>query len=260
MSGLLAGLCSISFRSLAADEVLALGARAGLSAIEWGSDVHAPPGDPVAPRALAARCRDAGISCPSYGSYFFAGRSPAEEIEPLLDATEALGARTLRVWAAMGVVPGAPAVEREPVVAALRQVAAAAERRDLEAALEFHPGTLTHTAASALELLCEVGSPRLRSYWQPEAGASIAHSLAELDAVLQHLAHLHVFSWDPDPRSRRPLGHLEAMWRPALKRAAGADARTKPRCAYLEYLPDDDPEALMRDAAVLRGWIAEEVE
>jgi sugar phosphate isomerase/epimerase len=258
VTGLVPGLCSISFRALGADEVLALAEKGGLEAIEWGADVHAPPADLRTLRELAARCGDAGISCPSYGTYFFAGRTPTQEIGPLLDGALALGARTVRVWAAMGVVPGAPDEEREPVVDALREVAAAAERRDLDTGIEFHPGTLTQTAASTLELLRDAGSPRLLSYWQPEAGAVPERSLAELDAVLPSLAHLHVFSWDPDPQSRRPLDHLDVMWRAALRRAAGATTGTVPRCAYLEYLPDDDPAALVRDAGVLRRWIAEE--
>ena len=38
------GLCSITFRDLAVDDVVALAAEAGLAGIEWGADRHVPPG------------------------------------------------------------------------------------------------------------------------------------------------------------------------------------------------------------------------
>ncbi len=68
------GLTSITHRQLSPLEVVALASEANLEAIEWGADVHLLPGSPAAARDLAARCRDAGIDCPSYGSYFRVGR------------------------------------------------------------------------------------------------------------------------------------------------------------------------------------------
>ena len=58
---LTAGLCSVTFRKLPSAEVIERAAAAGLGAIEWGADVHLPPGDPVAAKTLGARCRDAGL-------------------------------------------------------------------------------------------------------------------------------------------------------------------------------------------------------
>ncbi len=39
------GLCSITFRSLSVDAIIELATKARLDGIEWGSDVHVPPGD-----------------------------------------------------------------------------------------------------------------------------------------------------------------------------------------------------------------------
>jgi hypothetical protein len=55
-----AGLCSVTLRSLAVDEVLATAAGARLGAIEWGGDVHVPPGSPAA-RDVGHRTNDAGL-------------------------------------------------------------------------------------------------------------------------------------------------------------------------------------------------------
>ena len=39
------GLVSVTFRQLAPEALIDLAARAGLAAIEWGADIHVPPGD-----------------------------------------------------------------------------------------------------------------------------------------------------------------------------------------------------------------------
>ena len=70
------GLCSITFRSLTADDVIRVACRAGVEGIEWGADVHAPPGGGPTIAALAARSRDAGVEVVSYGSYL--GMAPPE--------------------------------------------------------------------------------------------------------------------------------------------------------------------------------------
>ena len=42
------GLCSVTMRQLGVEEVAKLAAESGLRAIEWGGDIHVPPGDPTA--------------------------------------------------------------------------------------------------------------------------------------------------------------------------------------------------------------------
>lgn len=39
------GLVSVTFRQKSVEEIAALTAEAGLSGVEWGGDVHVPPGD-----------------------------------------------------------------------------------------------------------------------------------------------------------------------------------------------------------------------
>lgn len=257
MSNLLAGLCSISFRELAPEAILSLCSESGLKCIEWGSDIHAPAGDEPAALALARRCHEAGLRCPSYGSYFFAGRNEMNELPPLFDTALALGANTVRIWAPFGIGPDAEPEERKPITDAICTAALMAAERDLALALEFHPGTLTETARSTLDLL-EGAGENVFTYWQPVAGATPEYSSSELSLVHPRLAHLHVFSWDPTPADRRPLDHLEGMWRSAIRQALRHRAFGEPHCAYLEYLPNDDTQALRRDAAVLTRWIEEE--
>jgi sugar phosphate isomerase/epimerase len=254
---LVAGLCSVTFRQLPADDVIDLAADAGLASIEWGADVHVTPGDIAEAARVHDRCAAHGLTCPSYGSYYFAGASSDDELTPVLETARALGATTVRVWA-----PGDPRPDRwdaaTPVIDALRRGCDAAATHDLTLALEFHPGTLTETARSTREVLAGVDRTNLRTYWQPTPGATRLHALTELDPVVRHLEHLHVFSWAPDS-SRLALDAHADLWRHALRKVADEVAEQDDRVhvAYLEFVPGDAPDAFRRDAAVLRTWLDE---
>ena len=240
-NGFLAGLCSVTFRSLSPDAVIEATVAAGLQAIEWGGDVHLPPGDVARATALARRCADAGVRCPSYGSYVFAGGG-GHDMSAALDTADALGARTVRVWAPLGATPDS-----------VGELAAAAGARGLTASLEFHPGTSTETAASTLSMLAAVDSDHLYTYWQPVAGAAPARSLSEYRAIEHRCSHAHVFWWSQDG-TRRPLHEGVELWPAVLASPATAPRALGPRVAYLEFVADDATSAMARDAATLRGW------
>ncbi|MGZ4710554.1 MAG: TIM barrel protein, partial [Acidimicrobiales bacterium] len=162
-----AGLCSVTLRAQTVAEVAALAATAGLTAIEWGGDVHVPAGDDLA-AAEARRCaEDAGLTVVSYGSYLSCTPNVDRHVGPVLDTTEALGTRAVRVWCPPGIEPGARAEDRAAVADAVAAVAVAAEGRGIDVYLEFHGGTITATAASTVALLDAVDAPNLFTAWQP---------------------------------------------------------------------------------------------
>lgn len=251
------GLCSVTFRDRTPDQVLALAVDAGLGAIEWGSDVHLPPGDVDAAEALRRRCEDAGVACPSYGSYHAAGAEVSQPLEAVLESAAALGCATVRIWCAWGTEPDAPEADRERVADGVRAAAAAAAEHGLSVSLEFHPGTLTATADGARWLLDRVDDERVFTYWQPRPGRARREAIAELRAVAADLSHLHVFTWAADG-TRLDLAAGEPLWRGALDVAAEGGRWVGRRWAYLEFVRDDDPEQLQRDAASLRRWLGRE--
>jgi hypothetical protein len=258
------GLCSITFRALAADEVLALALRAGVEGIEWGADGHAPPGGGVAVERLAARCRDAGVEVVSYGSYLGFGPPGGEDtaaVDAVLDSADALGAPMVRIWAELGVGPDAAEGERDRVVARVAALAAAVAARGLTPVLEFHPYTLTETATSANALLARLdllGTPTVRTHWQPDPSRTDDDALVELALVTPRLAHLHAFSWGPAGiAERRALADGADLWTRALL-VADRDGAPLPgrRFVLCEYVRDDDPDQFLADAATLRTWLA----
>lgn len=246
------GLCSVTFRALGVGDVVRAAVDAGIEGIEWGADVHVPPGAMDVAADVAKRCADVGISIPSYGSYLAAGKSAASRVGPVLETAAALGASNVRVWCPFGVPPGRDEGLFAAAAGALAAWAGEAAALDLTLSLEFHVDTLTETAAAAGKLLDAAGRPaNLFSYWQPVVGRSPGEELA---AIADDVSHLHVFQWRPDGE-RRPLGDGHDTW-PSLLRTPLGDRWTGDRYAFLEFVRDDDPDQLVADAAILRGWLA----
>ena len=249
-----AGLCSVTFRSLTAEQVVELAASAGLESIEWGSDVHARPDDLTELDRVRRLTEDAGLVVASYGSYYRAEPDGGSRAEPagLTAAAVRLGARRIRVWAGQSGSADATAEQRADTVAELVRACDIAADGGAALALEFHRGTLTDTVASTRQLLGEVGRDNLSSYWQPPVGEDDAAALAGLDELLPDVSAVHVFSWGP-AGERLPLAARAVMWQEAL-----TAAQSSPRCtdALLEFVAGDEPSLLATEALTLRSLLA----
>ena len=243
------GLVSVSFRALSAPEIIRIARTAGLEGIEWGGDVHAPPSAPPETLTdLAARCRDAGLLCSSYGSYFRLGCQPAKEILPCLRAARLLGTDTVRIWAGNTGSADLDPEQRRRIVADARDVAAAAHEQGIRLCLECHGNTLTDRTESSLAFLQEVDAPNLFMYWQPDQFLSDEENFENARRLSRFTVHLHVFRWRGAERFP-----LRSGFRPWLRfLSCFADA---PHWLLLEFMPDDRPESLPGEAACLRDLI-----
>lgn len=249
------GLCSVTFRGLDVEAVVGHAAAAGLECIEWAGDAHVPPGDEAAARQARELTEQAGLAIASYGSYLrFAG--PDEEVraegEAVLVAARALSAPRIRVWAGRSGSTEVTAADRARIVDRIREFADRAAALDIDVGLEFHGRTLTDEVGSTLRLLEEIDRPTVRSYWQPHQDMPAAEALATLRQVLPRASSIHVFSWWPANR-RHPLAERGELWREAFRilTEQGGD-----RDALLEFVPEDDPDLLRREADTLRSLIA----
>lgn len=253
---ILPGLCSVSFRKLPAAEIARRAAEAGLAAIEWGGDIHVPPGDLATARTVAKLTSGHGLTCPSYGSYWRAGAADAPPLAGVLACAQELGAPVVRIWAGSVDARNASGEVRRKVADALLAAADAAAQLGLRLSLESHDGTLTSTADSTARLLGqEAVHPALGCHWQPPHAESDAVCLANLAVVSPWLEHLHVFHWWPSTSDRRPLAEGAGRWARLLAVAAAAQ-RHPGQAAFLEFLPGDDPAALPTEAATLRRLIS----
>ncbi|MGY3678093.1 sugar phosphate isomerase/epimerase family protein [Streptomyces sp. TE33382] len=242
------GLCSVTFRQLPATEVARRAAEAGLEVVEWGADVHAPPDDTDAVRAVRDASDSYGLDCCSYGSYFRATPGELDAFPAIARAAVLLGAPRVRVWAGGAGSRAAAPRERSETVACLREAARIAADHGLELALEFHTRTLTDTVVSTLRLLDEVGADNLRTYWQPPLDVPDGEALAGLMELGDRVSAVHVFSWWP-ANHRLPLADREDLWSGVFELL---ERRSTPVEALLEFVPGDDPDVLTREATTLR--------
>lgn len=250
------GLCSVTFRHQSAEAILDLAAGNGVKAIEWGADVHLPPGALGRAQEISHRSEQLGIQESSYGSYFRAGVSDAEaEIAPLIETAAALGASHLRVWA--GDTSGATASDKLWGDAArdLIAVADAADGHGISVSVEYHRGTLTETASDTIKLLTMADHSNLYSLWQPVPDRAPADWLTELALLEPWLSHLHVFHWQPDtPRDqRRPLREGEADWQTLFAHWEQSPRWDGAKIAFLEFVADDREENFVDDMKVLNS-------
>jgi sugar phosphate isomerase/epimerase len=244
------GLVSVTFRALSLAQIVDITAAAGLAGIEWGGDVHVAPGDWAQAELAAGLCRERGLRVASYGSYYRLGQEDPAEFALVLETCRRLGAFNIRVWAGDSASTEADAAYRQAVALDARRCAGMAAEAGISLSLEFHTGTLTDTAASALALLTDVGSDNLYTYWQAFDGKGRAENLADLDLLGSRLSNVHCHS-----HRAGVIGPLEetADW-PDYFRAAARDG--KERWALIEFVAGHQAAALLRDAAVLKNWLA----
>lgn len=254
----LPGLCSVTFRNLPVADVIALASEAGLAGIEWGGDIHVPPGEEALARSVGEATRARGLAVTSYGSYLRPPTVTPGEVDAVLDTAAALGAPMVRIWPGARGRPSASysADERAEAARSIAMIAERAAGREISIGLEFHPDTLTDETRSAEGLMSALAAaPGVFLYWQPRPGLDEAAGLVEIVRLHEHIAHLHVFHWD-DARNRYPLADQRAPWR-AWMEAAAAPRWDGPRYAMLEFVAGDNPNRFREDAAALHAILAD---
>jgi sugar phosphate isomerase/epimerase len=243
----------VTFRKLKPREVVDLVAQAKLAGIEWGGDIHVPHGDAARAREAARMTKEAGLKVAAYGSYYYAGLGGPPAFEAVLDSALELGAPLIRIWAGKKSPSEANPGDRKKVVDDSIRIANMAAKRKVALAFEFHNNTLTETTESAMQLLSEIGSANVRTYWQPHSKDALGGNLLSLNTVLPRLAHVHCYQWDAATNVRQALEQGESEWKQYLVRIRQAAGD---RYVMIEFVKDDSPQAFLRDAATLRKWLA----
>lgn len=248
-----AGLVSVTFRRLSAECIVQAVAEAGLHAIEWGGDVHAPHGDERRARQIGGWSRDLGLDV-AYGSYYRVGESEANGLafEAVLSSAIALGAKTIRVWAGNRAPESVDLVYWDRVINDARRIAAMAAPNDVTIAFERHSNTLTATPEAHRLLLESLSSPNIATFWQPDFTATVEDNRASLHSVLPRLRSVHVFHFDAPARQFLPLEPSQDWWLSFLPILRSSH---RSHDLMIEFVADESLDAFRRDAAVLLRWM-----
>lgn len=237
------GLASIAFRHLSVEDVIAAAKNAGLSYIEWGSDIHAPCTDLENIRRVRRLTEEAGLACSSYGAYFNIVKDAPEDIRGYIAAAKELGVSTIRIWCS-GHPYELTAEEIEKRYDACREIAKIAEKEGVMICAECHSGNLTHDLASSLAFMEAVNSPNFRMYWQPCELLTTEENIAFAKATAPYVTNVHVYYYVN--KTHTPLSEGKEGWTEYI-RALGTE-----RLFILEHLPEHNEAYLPRQADTLR--------
>ncbi|MBQ2732752.1 MAG: TIM barrel protein [Clostridia bacterium] len=238
------GLCSVSFRKKSPQEIMNAARAAGLSVIEWGSDVHAKKEDLQTLARIASAQAAMGLSCSSYGTYFKLGETPLSELEAYIGAAAILGTNVLRVWCGSKNSQDFTESEKKALFEECRAAAKTAERYGAVLCMECHGGTYTNECTSALELMQAVNSPSFRMYWQPSQNKTVEENLEYAEKIRDYTVNAHVFNWSG--KEKYPLADGVSTWKKYLA-ALGGD-----KTLLLEFMPDGRLESLSAEAEALK--------
>ncbi|MBU6360405.1 MAG: sugar phosphate isomerase/epimerase [Chloroflexi bacterium] len=267
---ILPALCSVTFRSLSPVQIVALAAEADLRGIEWGGDLHVPPGNIEMAEAVRASTLNAGLAVAGYGSYYRVGDNieasgaPGAPFEDVLTSAQALGAPFIRVWAGRQSSAQASGAYFGNVAVDLTRIAELAAEAQIAIVCEFHRNTVADTLKSSMDLLAWAGHPNLYLHWQPQTGSPVETGINELRAFAPVLSHIHIFQWQLLPKqpwsvSRHPLAEGATDWRTYLHEAnVISQDQQRDIFAMLEFLPEESKDCFMTEAATLLGWIGEQ--
>ncbi len=249
------GLLSVTFRKLPPAEIASLAAGCGLGVMEWGGDVHVPPGRPDIAGEVRNITADAGLSTAAYGSYFRVAAGTDDEFAAVLESAVALGAPSVRVWAGTKGSWESDASHMRHVADEALRLADKAAAAGIVLSFEFHGGTVNDTREASLRFLAAAEHPFLATYWQPPLKVPEDESLAGLRDMLPRVRDVHVFQWTVGDGGivRHPLVEGSTFWSEAFRvlKTSGRD-----HAAMLEFVRDDSPDAFRADARALLGLIA----
>ena len=251
MSAYNLGLVSVSFRKHTPEEIVKAVKSAGLTCIEWGSDIHAPCRDTDRLHELARLQEEYGITCSSYGTYFRLGQTPMEELTDYITAAKQLGTNLLRLWCGNKSGADMTEAERRALLTDCRRAAAIAKEQGVTLCMECHHDTFTERPEDSLALMQAVNSPRFRMYWQPFQWLEARENLSIAQSLAPYVEVVHVFQWKSPKLNPRRFSLYEGIdeWRAYLK------AIPAPRTLLLEFMPDDRLDTLPTEAEALRTMI-----
>jgi sugar phosphate isomerase/epimerase len=244
------GLVSVTFRRYSPQDVIKLVQKTTLKRIEWGGDVHVPPGETETAKEVAKQTEDAGLTVAAYGSYYRVGVPGKQQasFDQVLETAAALGAPLIRLWAGDRGSRSANDQHWDRAASETQMLADQAKQAGIALAFEFHGHTLNDEVESTERLMTIVNRRNVGTLWQPNASLDVEYMMDHLRRLRKWLYNIHVFHWHEG--QRRPLVEAENQWCRLLAAASAGGSRDVG--ALLEFVQNDSQKNFLEDAQTLR--------
>lgn len=189
MNNLKIGVASVTFRNKSMSEVVEIAKKAGVSYIEWGSDVHVQ----TAEDAKKARelCDKNGITICSYGSYYRVGSRERENWEQLCKNAEIMGASSVRVWLGSKDSEKTEEDEYKNLLEDLTHICNTAEKYNLLVCPECHDKTFNNNTSAIIRLKKDLNKDNFRTYFQSRY-LRFDYDMDRIEKTFRFIENVHV--------------------------------------------------------------------
>ena len=243
------GMTSVTFRKRNVSEIVAVCKRAGLAGVEWGGDVHVPPGSSAA-HSVRKICEGEGIRIFSYGSYFsVTGTDYLGDFEKIAETCGRLGTKIVRIWATRGWFDDATREEYENFIGRMKNISDLATDYGLTVCFEHHQKTFCDCLCHTRRVLDDIGRSNVKTYWQPIC-STYRDNLLCAKNLKDQVVCIHVYNWKGSERWLLLEGREN--WQRYLSVFA-KEEREIP--CLLEFAKDDCEACFLADAECLRQML-----
>lgn len=183
------GLASVTFRNKSIDEIISLCKKAGIGFIEWGADVHIKTADDA--RKAKRLCDEAGISIPSYGSYYKVGCGDETQWLSLCENARIMGARSIRVWLGEKNSENTSEKEYATLLEDLKKICEKAAEYELLVCPECHDYTFNNDTSAFLKISRDLNMPNFKTYFQSRY-FRMDYDLDRIEKTFDHIENIHI--------------------------------------------------------------------
>ena len=183
------GLCSVTFRKKTAEEVVALCKKAGISFIEWGSDVHVKTLDDA--KKVKVLCDRADIKISSYGSYFNSAVYDEGKWRDTCEITKEMGAQSIRIWLGKKNSQLTKEKEYKLLLENTKKMCDIAAKYGLFVCPECHDNTFNNNTDAILRFTGDLQKDNFKTYFQSRY-FRMEYDLDRIDRTYDYIKDVHI--------------------------------------------------------------------
>ena len=183
------GLCSVTFRKKTSEEVVSIAKKAGISFIEWGSDVHVKTIDDA--KKVKALCDKEDIKISSYGSYFNCAKYDEGKWIDTCKIAKEMGAESIRIWLGKKNSQVTKEKEYQLLLENTKRMCDIAAEYGLLVCPECHDNTFNNNTDAILRFIGELQRDNFKTYFQSRY-FRMEYDLDRIDRTYPYIKDVHV--------------------------------------------------------------------